>query len=404
MAQDQNGLSGSAVGPSALSEPRRPPPPFPLTVVTGFLGAGKTTLLNRLLRDPALADTLVVINEFGEIGLDHLLVEQSGDDMLVMTSGCLCCSIRGDLIATLEDVLRRRDNGRISPFRRVIIETTGLADPAPVLHTIMYHPYLMLRFRLDGVVTLVDAVNGTATLDAHEEAVKQAAMADRLVVTKSDLLADAPGTLGALRARLAALNPGALICDAARGEATATALLDAGLYDPERKTLDVRRWLNAEAFATQTDEAHDHDHEADHDHDRSPPHHDVNRHDARIRAFCLRYEAPIAPAAFDLFLELLRNAHGPSLLRVKGIAALADDPSRPVVIHGVQHVFHPPVRLTAWPDRDHATRVVFILRDMKPQFVEGLWKALAGVPSLDRPDGTALQENPLAPAKAGLLG
>ena len=171
---------------------RRPPPPFPLTILTGFLGAGKTTLLNRLLRDPALADTLVIINEFGEVGLDHLLVEQAGDDMLVMTSGCLCCSIRGDLITTLEDVLRRLDNGRITPFQRVVIETTGLADPAPVLHTIMYHPYLMLRFRLDGVVTLVDAMNGAATLDAHEEAVKQAAMADRLVLTKTDLLADRP--------------------------------------------------------------------------------------------------------------------------------------------------------------------------------------------------------------------
>ena len=146
---------------------KRPPAPFPLTVVTGFLGAGKTSLLNALLRDPALAGTLVIVNEFGEIGLDHLLVERLDGAMLVMTSGCLCCSIRGDLIATLEDILRRRDNGRIAPFQRVMIETTGLADPAPVLHTVMAHPYLVLRFRVDGVVTLVDAVNGNATLNAH---------------------------------------------------------------------------------------------------------------------------------------------------------------------------------------------------------------------------------------------
>ncbi len=204
-----------------MNEPqRRPPPAFPLTVLTGFLGAGKTTLLNRLLQDPALADTLVLINEFGEIGLDHLLVETIDGDQVVMTSGCLCCTIRGDLSTTLEDLLRRRDNDRIKPFNRVIIETTGLADPAPVLHTLIYHPYLMLRFRLDGVVTLVDAVNGSGVLDRHAEAVKQVAVADRLVLTKTDL-PGAEDDAGALRARLSALNPTAVQLDAARGEASA---------------------------------------------------------------------------------------------------------------------------------------------------------------------------------------
>jgi len=203
---------------------RHPPPPFDLSVITGFLGAGKTTLLNRLLRDPALANTLVLINEFGEVGLDHLLVERVEGDMLVMTSGCLCCTIRGDLVSSLEDALRARDNGRMAPFERVVIETTGLADPVPVLHTIMSHPYLRLRFRLRSVVTLVDALTGMATLDTQEEAVKQAAMADRIVLTKTDLAPD-PAALEELKRRLHDLNPGAPVFGAASGEADGGAVV-----------------------------------------------------------------------------------------------------------------------------------------------------------------------------------
>jgi len=392
-----------AVPPPMTPRQKRPPAPFPLTVVTGFLGAGKTSLLNALLRDPALAGTLVIVNEFGEIGLDHLLVERLDGDMLVMTSGCLCCSIRGDLIATLEDILRRRDNGRIAPFQRVMIETTGLADPAPVLHTVMAHPYLMLRFRVDGVITLVDTVNGNATLDAHEEAVKQAAMADRLVLSKTDLLTAGSGALRDLRARLKKLNPGAVLLDAAKGEALGGALLDAGIYDPDRKIPDVRRWLNAEAFAARG--AHDlsvhvHRHLHGDGSQGEGEKHDVNRHDARIRAFCMRHQAPLAPAALDLFIEMLRKAHGPRLLRVKGIVALGDDPARPVVIQGVQHVFHPPLRLPAWPDADHSTRMVFILRDMEPSFVETLWQTLTG---LVEPSGASFAANPLAPPKGGFF-
>lgn len=401
-ATDPNRPQMTAEIGAAADQARRPPPALPLSVVTGFLGSGKTTLLNALLRDPALADTVVIINEFGEVGLDHLFIESVDGDMIVLSSGCLCCTIRGDLVSTLENLLRRRDNGRISPFRRVVIETTGLADPAPILHTIMLHPYLMLRFRLDGVITLVDAVNGWETLDSHAEAVKQAAVADRIVLSKSDLLAASDADAHQrLRDRLHALNPSARILDAAGGEITAAALLDAGLFDPAQKSTDVRRWLNAEAFSdldphgSKPRSGHgEPDHEA----------HDVNRHDARIRAFVLRSGVALAPASFDMFLDLLRQAHGPNLLRVKGIVRLSDDLSRPVAIHGVQHVFHPPVRLSAWPDSDTDTRVVFIIRDLQPSFVEQMWGAFGGLVAPDAPDAAALTDNPLAPGRAGLLG
>ena len=374
--------------------PAGPADPIPLTVLTGFLGAGKTSLLNRLINDPALAETAVIINEFGEIGLDHLLVKAIDDNMVLLQSGCLCCTLRGELVQALENLLRDLDNGRIS-FRRVILETTGLADPAPVLQTAMAHPYLVMRYRLDGVITVVDAVNGDATLDEHLESVKQVAVADRIVLTKTDLLRDAPGRAAkeGVLARLHALNPAATVLDASAGEATPERLLNCGLFDPGRKIPDVRRWLAEEAYAEPTA-----DHDRDHGHGHhNHHHHDRNRHDERIRAFTLATDTPIPAASFEMFIDLVRSLHGPKLLRLKGIVKLAETPAEPLVIHGVQHVMHPAVRLERWPDSDERTRIVLITRDLDPTAITKLFDAFLGRAAPDGPDRAALFDNPLVP-------
>jgi G3E family GTPase len=329
---------------------------LPVSVLTGFLGSGKTTLLRHLLGQPDLADMAVIINEFGEIGLDHLLVESSNEDMLLLASGCLCCTIRGDLIQTLRRLYKRRAKGEIPAFSRVVIETTGLADPAPILHTLMQDPMLCDVYRLDGVIATVDAVNGMDQLDRQVESVKQAAVADRLVVTKAEL----NGDTAALEQRLRHLNPAAPILRAVDGRIDAADLFDAGLYNLASKSLDVQRWLHEEAYADRDSHRHREGHE--HDHDHGPL--DRNRHDDRIRAFCLRHETPLDWAKFIGWIEMLISLHGADLLRIKGILNVAGS-AGPVAIHGVQHLFHPPVELPAWPDEDHASRLVFITRDIE---------------------------------------
>jgi G3E family GTPase len=328
---------------------------LPVSVITGFLGSGKTTLLNKLLRHPGMGDSAVIINEFGEVALDHLLVESIEGEVAVLASGCVCCTLRSDLEQTLRDLLSRRDRGEIPAFSRILVETTGLADPAPIIQLMLNNPLVSHFVRLDTVVTTVDAANGLRHLREHTEAIKQAALADRLLLTKTDLAA--PETIEDLQRQLVVLNPGATHNVVTNGEIAPEALFGAALFDPSRKTVDARRWINEEAYESQR---HDHgDHE----------HHDHHHHHHDIHAFCLTSDQPLSWEAFSTWLGRLRNGAADDLLRVKGILNLIGE-SGPVVVHGVHHIFHPPVVLDAWPDSDHRSRIVFISRGIERRELE----------------------------------
>ena len=321
-----------------------------VSVLTGFLGSGKTTLLGHLLRQPQFSRTAVIINEFGEVGLDHELVEASEDSFIELQTGCLCCKIRTDLAQTLQDMLQRRDRGNCPPFDRIVIETSGLADPAPILQTLMTDTGIAGRLVLGGIVTTVDAVNGAGTLEREGVSQKQVAVADRLVLTKSDLAGAAQPVL--LR-RLAELNAAAPVLSADHGRIDPSCLFDAGLYDPDTKSLDVKSWL--------AEEAHGHSHD---------------RHDADIKTYAIVREEPIRAVALTLFLETLAEHCGADLLRLKGIVNIAESPDQPAVIHGVQHVFHPPAWLERWPSDDRRSRIVFIARRIPQRWVEVLLDAI----------------------------
>ena len=328
---------------------------LPVSIVTGFLGSGKTTLVNRLLKRPEMNKVAVIVNELGEQSIDHDLVEVSSEQMMLLNNGCLCCVLRGDLQQTLRDMFVKRRTGEIIDFNRVVVETTGLADPAPVMQTLMTDTMLQAQYRLDCVVTLVDAVNGAGQLDTMQEAVKQAALADRLVITKSDLADEA--AVASLEARLRELNPQAPMKRAVNGEIELAFLIDVGLANAKSKLEDVERWMGADV--------HD-----EHGH--------VHRHDSAVKSFSLRYDKPFTWSTFSQCLEVLTTLRGPDLLRVKGIVNV-EDRKGPLVVQGVQHLFHPPIELSAWPSDDHSTRIVFITRGIDQATVQALFAAIGSI-------------------------
>ncbi|RKT59542.1 G3E family GTPase [Azonexus fungiphilus] len=342
---------------------------IPVVILTGFLGAGKTTLLNHLLRQPEMAETAVLINEFGSVAVDHHLVEKIDDDVILLDSGCICCTVRGDLTRSLTDLFMRCLRREIKPIRRVVIETTGLADPSPVIYTLMEDFFLAERYRIDGVVTAVDATHGEGQLATHGEAIKQVAMADRLLLTKADLAT--PEQLAALAARLTTMNPSAPQLRVERGAVPASAILGCGLYDPAAKSPDVAGWLAEEKVRDERRKAHGHHH-----------HHDVDRHDAHVYSFALTFAEPLAWPSFADAVGVLLESMGERILRIKGLLNVVGD-HKPRVVQCVQHVLYPYSRLDDWPAQapynDRQSRLVFIVRDVDQSLVEQAFAMFCGV-------------------------
>ena len=318
----------------------------PVSIITGFLGSGKTTLLNHVLQDPAMAGAAVIINEFGEISLDHLLIATPNENTVLLTSGCICCTLRGDLVDTLHNLDRQRRDGELPPFDRVLIETSGLADPVPIMQSVVADEQLAPRFAMDGVVTLVDAVNGVLQLDQQSQAVKQAAVADRLLLTKTDLVS----VSAALRARLTRINPGAQQLTVYNGEVAAAELFGAGM-EAQADAGRLARWLSLAAVARA---------EALH-HGAYQPHNDG------VRAYSLMLDEPVSRAGMTAWLTALASLRGAHLLRVKALLNVDGDP---VVVHAVQTLIHEPLELARWPDADRRSRLVFITRDMSRAAIE----------------------------------
>ena len=352
----------------------------PVLVLTGFLGAGKTTLLNRLLGDPSLSRSAVLVNEFGAVAVDHHLVDKVDDSIMVLDSGCICCSVQGDLLRALKDVFQRGVRREIEPVERVLIETTGLADPAPIIHTLMQDFFVSARFRCDGVITAVDVTHAPGQLDAHREAVRQVAMADRLLLTKCDL-ADAP-TRARVIERLRLLNPGAPLIEVFGGEAGPDALQACGLYDPGSKLADVAAWLGEEAARAQAARTAATTGPGAWRRGRAtggPPR--PARHDADVQSFVIEFDQPLDWLGFSEGLALLLQVYGERILRLKGLLNVVGDPL-PRIVQCVQHVAYPPASLPAWPETgpyaDRRSRLVLIVRALPRQEVENILGSLCG--------------------------
>jgi G3E family GTPase len=320
----------------------------PVALLTGFLGSGKTTLLSRVLAQGGFKDTAVIINEFGEISIDHLVVADLAENILELRDGCLCCTIRGDLVMTLRDLNRRRYLEEIPYFRRVIVETTGLADPVPLVHTMMANAPIMSAYKLDAVICVVDGEHGLATLAAHDTAQDQVALADILIVSKVDVASRE--TLDALRVRLTALNAAAEIVEVANGEIDATHLFGRSLFQPEARGEALAHWMG---------DAH--------------AHHD---HGARYGAHVIRHDGALSLAGTSVFLNRVVNEMKDDILRIKGIAAFREKGGKPAVLHAVQNKFYPVSYLESWPDADHTSRLVFIGRNLNTQRIDELFAAL----------------------------
>ena len=335
------------------------PPRLPVHVVTGFLGSGKSTLLNRLLRHPEMGDSAVIVNEFGEIGIDHALVETAFEDAVLMRSGCLCCTLRGDLVDTLCELGRRADAGEVPPFARVLVETTGLAHPGPILRSLLSEPLITDRFRAGLVVATVDALHAARQHETQVEFARQVAVADRIVLTKTDLasVADRGRTIDLIRR----LNPAALLLEAASGAVEPTELLGASPQGVDARTEGLARWA---ALSTPGHGSED------------------ERHRADVQAWCLYHDEPLEWPRVRRWLMSVVSLRGDRLLRIKGLVNVAGEPG-PIVVHAVHHVMHPPVRIERWPDDDRRTRLVFITRALDPSGAGGALRA-ACAPSAGR--------------------
>jgi G3E family GTPase len=319
---------------------------IPINLLTGFLGSGKTTLLNHMLRSAEFSDCAVLVNEFGEVGVDHHLIESVRGDVVLLQSGCICCTVRGDLSEAIRSLYEQREAGSIPSFHRMVIETTGLADPVPVLSTIMHERVIQYHFRVGNVITTVDAVNAANQFDTFPEAFKQIAVADRIVITKTDLVNTTQ--LQVLHDQLKRWNPGALILDAHQGEASAQHLLGHDIFDPKTKAAEVARWLAPGPLGAHKTLARP----------------SASEHAARIRSFVVTFERQMNWTVFGVWLSLLLQAHGDRILRVKGLLNVQGSET-PVVVHGVQHLVHPPSHLAGWPTDGRQSQLVFITLEIE---------------------------------------